>query len=46
MLEVQQAMQTVATAKAAAVQAERAVAQYRNALNVLTGVTVPAELEP
>ena len=46
MLEVQQALQTVATAKAAAVQATRAVSQYRNALAVLVGTQVPAELEP
>ena len=46
MLEVQQAMQTVATARAAAVQATRSVSQYRNALAVLVGTQVPAELEP
>ena len=46
MLEVQQAMQTVATAKAAMAQAMRSVSQYRNALAVLAGTKVPAELEP
>ena len=38
-LDVQQAAQTVAAAQAAAVQAERAVSQYRNALRLLAGGT-------
>ncbi len=45
-LDVQQAMTTVATAKSAQVQALRTVSQYRNALNVLVGGGMKAELEP
>ena len=46
MLEVQQALQTVATARASMAQAQRSVAQYRNALATLVGTAVPPELEP
>lgn len=45
-LDVQQAKTTVATAQSAQAQARRAVSQYRNALTLLVGGTVPAELEP
>ena len=45
-LDVQQAAQTVAAAQAAAVQAERAVSQYRNALRLLVGGTYDPALEP
>ncbi len=45
-LDVQQALQTVATAKAAQVQALRSITQYRNALKVLVGGSLPTELEP
>ena len=45
-LDVQQAAQTVAAAQAAAVQAERAVSQYRNALRLLAGGTYDPALEP
>ena len=44
-LDVQQAAQTVAAAQAAAVQAERAVSQYRNALRLLAGGTYDPALE-
>lgn len=45
-LDVQQARTTVATAQSAQAQARRAVSQYRNALTLLVGGAVPAELEP
>lgn len=45
-LDVQQAKTTVANAQSAQAQARRSVSQYRNALGLLVGGAVPAELEP
>ena len=45
-LDVQQVLTTVASAKAAYVQATRTVSQYRNALTLLVGSAVDPALEP
>lgn len=45
-LDVREAEQTVASAKAAKVRAERSVSQYRNALVLLVGGEVDPKLEP
>ncbi|MCF0253457.1 MAG: efflux transporter outer membrane subunit [Duodenibacillus sp.] len=45
-IDVQQALQTVATAEVSRVQAVRSVAQYRHALALLAGGAVAPELEP
>lgn len=46
LIDVQQVLTTVATAKAAEAQALRSVSQYRNALVMLVGGQVPSDLEP
>lgn len=46
LIDVEQVLTTVASAKAAQASALRAVSQYRNALTLLVGGAVPAELEP
>lgn len=46
LIDVQQVRQSVATAVAARVQAERSVAQYRNALTLLVGASYDQTLEP
>ena len=46
LIDVQQIRQSVATATAARVQAERSVAQYRNALALLVGASYDQALEP
>ncbi len=46
LIDVQQIRQSVATATAARVQAERSVAQYRNALSLLVGASYDQALEP
>ena len=46
LIDVQQVRQSVATATAARVQAERSVAQYRNALTLLVGAAYDKSLEP
>ncbi len=46
LIDVQQIRQSVATATAARVQAERSVAQYRNALTLLVGASYDQALEP
>lgn len=45
-LEVQQAMQTVATARVAMATATRNVSQVRSALTLLVGTSIPESLEP
>ena len=44
--ELDQARTTVATARAAVAQYERSLAQAQNALNLVVGSQVPADLEP
>ena len=46
LLELEQARTTVATARAAVAQYERSLAQAQNALNLVVGSQVPADLEP
>lgn len=46
LLELEQAKTTVASAQASLAQYQRSLAQARNALNLLVGATVPANLEP
>lgn len=46
LLELEQARTTVATARAAVAQYERSLAQARNALTLVVGAQIPAELEP